>query len=203
MGTSDQRVLETKTVGRSSLTVGRLARRAGVARSTLLYYDRIGLLSPSGRSTARYRLYGADAQTRLDAIRAYRDVGLGLDEIRRLLDARHGGAAAILAERLERVNDEIARLREQQRVIVRLLHNRALLARARAIDKARWVEILAAAGLDEAQQHRWHVEFETRAPEAHRDFLESLGIPPRQVAAIRAWSTPDARRASTRTRTAR
>ena len=49
-----------------ALTVGRLAKRFGLSRSTLLYYDRLGLLCPSGRSGGDYRLYeDADAQ-RLD-----------------------------------------------------------------------------------------------------------------------------------------
>jgi len=49
-------------------TVGVLARSVGLARSTLLYYDRIGLLPPSRRSATRYRLYGEDARSRLEAI---------------------------------------------------------------------------------------------------------------------------------------
>ncbi|MFO0552482.1 MAG: hypothetical protein U0271_29100 [Polyangiaceae bacterium] len=36
--------------------------------------------------------------------------------------------------------------------------------------------------------HRWHVEFERLSPEAHRDFLESLGLPHAEVARIRDWS---------------
>ena len=171
-------------------TVSALARRAGLSRSTLLYYDRIGLLRPSGRSAARYRLYGEDARARLEAIVTYRGVGLGLHEVRALLDARGGRTAAILTERLSRLNDEIERLREQERVIVRLLSNRALFRKARALDKSGWVEILAAAGLDDAAMHRWHIEFEARAPEAHGDFLASLGIPPAEIASIRAWSRP-------------
>ncbi len=39
------------------ITIGRLARRFGLSRSTLLYYDSIGLLSPSTRSAKDYRLY--------------------------------------------------------------------------------------------------------------------------------------------------
>lgn len=39
------------------VTVGVLARRFGLARSTLLYYDRLGLLRPSSRSRAGYRSY--------------------------------------------------------------------------------------------------------------------------------------------------
>jgi DNA-binding transcriptional MerR regulator len=167
-------------------TIGALAREAGIARSTLLYYDRIGLLRPSGRSSARYRLYGPEASARLAQIRTYRGVGLGLAEIRALLAARPDRATAILAARLERLNEEIARLREQQRVIVRLCRNRAWLARTRALDQQRWIEILAASGLDREQRRRWHVEFETSAPAAHQDFLESLGMTASEIAALRA-----------------
>ena len=92
-------------------TVGALARSVGLARSTLLYYDRIGLLPPSRRSVARYRLYGEDARSRLEAIRTYRGVGLGLGEIRALLDAHGGRTAAILTDRLDQLNQEIAHLR--------------------------------------------------------------------------------------------
>jgi DNA-binding transcriptional MerR regulator len=169
-------------------TVGVLARSVGLARSTLLYYDRIGLLPASRRSTARYRLYGEEARERLKVIRTYRAVGLGLAEIRSLLDARGGSTAAILTARLERLNHEIGSLREQQRVIVRLLRNARLHRSSRTLDKRGWVRILEASGLDEAAMHRWHVEFEALAPESHQDFLESLGIPPAEIATIRGWS---------------
>jgi DNA-binding transcriptional MerR regulator len=171
-------------------TVGVLARTVGLARSTLLYYDRVGLLPPSSRSRAGYRLYGEEARMRLETIRTYRGVGLAIPEIRALLRVRDGGAASALTARLDRLNREIAALREQQRIIVRLLRNRTLLGRARALDKQGWVQILRAAGLDELAMHRWHVEFEALAPESHQDFLESLGIPAPEIEAIRAWSRP-------------
>ena len=38
---------------------GELAKSAGLSRSTLLYYDRLGLLRPVGRSESNYRLYSA------------------------------------------------------------------------------------------------------------------------------------------------
>jgi hypothetical protein len=37
----------------------------------------------------------------------------------------------------------------------------------------------------------WHIEFERTSPEAHQDFLESLGIEKDEVAAIRDWSRPE------------
>ncbi|HEY5926408.1 MAG TPA: MerR family transcriptional regulator [Kofleriaceae bacterium] len=171
-----------------SVSVGRLGRRFGLSRSALLYYDRIGLLSPSDRSSAGYRLYSNDDIKRLEAICRYRDIGLRLEQIRELLDGRASRAAELLEGRLDHLNAEIERLREQQRVIVRLLADRNKLARTRAIDKAGWVAVLRAAGLDDAAMHRWHVEFERVAPQAHQDFLDSLGLPKREVARIRRWS---------------
>ena len=103
-----------------------------------------------------------------------------------------GDSAAILTTRLDSVNEEIGRLREQQRVLVRLLGNRRAFARARAMDKEKWVALLRATGLSDGDMHRWHIEFERHAPEAHEDFLASLGIDAADRARIRRWSRPAA-----------
>jgi DNA-binding transcriptional MerR regulator len=179
-----------------SHSVGRLARRFGLSRSTLLYYDRIGLFSPPARSAAGYRVYGEREVKRLEAICRYREAGLSLEQIGQLLDGANGRTAQLLEERLDELNLEIERLREQQRIIVRLLANPRRLRGARAIDKDRWVAILRAAGLDDAAMHRWHVEFERMAPKAHQDFLESLGLPKAEVARIRRWALAPARGSS-------
>jgi DNA-binding transcriptional MerR regulator len=171
-----------------SLSVSRLGRRFGLSRSALLYYDRIGLLSPSERSRAGYRVYGERDARRLEAICRYREVGLSLEQIRELLDSGTSRTAELLQARLDQLNAEIAKLREQQRIIVRLLANGKRLRRARTIDKERWVAILRAAGLNDAAMHRWHVEFERMAPKAHQDFLESLGLPLVEVRRVRRWS---------------
>jgi MerR family transcriptional regulator, thiopeptide resistance regulator len=171
-----------------SLSVSRLGRQFGLSRSALLYYDRIGLLSPSGRSRAGYRVYGERDAKRLEAICRYREIGLSLEQIGELLDGATGRTAELLEARLDQLNAEIERLREQQRIIVRLLADRKKLRRARAIDKEGWVAILRAAGLDDDGMRRWHVEFEKMAPDAHADFLQSLGLPPAEVTKIRRWS---------------
>lgn len=171
-----------------NLSVGRLGRRFALSRSTLLYYDRIGLLSPSRRSAAGYRVYGDGDARRLEAICRYREIGLSLKQIRELLGGTTGRLAALLDARLDQLNTEIERLREQQRIIVRLLASPGKLRGVRAMDKDRWVAILRAAGLDDDTMHRWHVEFERMAPKAHHDFLESLGLPNAEVIRIRRWS---------------
>jgi hypothetical protein len=59
------------------------------------------------------------------------------------------------------------------------------------LTKETWVEILRASGLDEAGMENWHVEFERTSPEAHQDFLESIGIAPDEIDLIREWSRQD------------
>jgi DNA-binding transcriptional MerR regulator len=61
------------------------AERAGVTVRTLHHYDRLGLLSPSGRTEAGYRLYGDRDLLRLEQILALKFIGFPLREIRRLL----------------------------------------------------------------------------------------------------------------------
>ena len=73
--------------GQTVLTIGQLCRRFGLSRSTLLYYDRIGLLHPTGRSASNYRLYSdADVQ-RMERIIVFRQAGIALAKIGRILDA--------------------------------------------------------------------------------------------------------------------
>ncbi|MBL7498554.1 MerR family transcriptional regulator [Frankia sp. CNm7] len=68
------------------MTVGRVARLAGVTVRTLHHYDRIGLVRPSGRTSAGYRVYGADDLERLRWVLVYRELGFPLDEVRLLVD---------------------------------------------------------------------------------------------------------------------
>ncbi len=94
-------------------TVGEIARLAGITVRTLHHYDEIGLLNPSGRSDAGYRLYDADDIARLQQILFYRELEVPLDELRRILAdpafrrgeaLRHQrDALTIEAERLHRL----------------------------------------------------------------------------------------------------
>ncbi len=170
------------------LTISQLADRFGLSRSTLLYYDRIGLLSPSMRSGANYRLYSEADVERMEAIDVYRQAGLPLADIARVLASGESVLAERLELRLRALNDEIRKLRRQQQMIVRLLRNEAALVETGSLDKKAWVAILRATGLSEEDMERWHVEFERHTPEAHQEFLESLGIADDEIAKIRQWS---------------
>jgi DNA-binding transcriptional MerR regulator len=78
------------------MNVGALARRFRLARSTLLYYDRLGLLRPSARKANGYRDYSEADGRRLEHIALYRRAGLPLREIRALLDGPRTRVAAVL-----------------------------------------------------------------------------------------------------------
>jgi len=173
------------------LTLGQLGRRAGLARSSLLHYEALGLLAPAGRSSAGYRLYGAPELERLLTICRLRDAGLALADIRSLLDstdANQAGPAALLEKRLLELSRTIDGIREQQRALARLLAVPDMCERGRRWDKAAWVALLRQAGFDDDAMHQWHMEFERESPPAHTAFLKSLGIKPAEVAAIRRWS---------------
>jgi DNA-binding transcriptional MerR regulator len=73
-------------------TVGAVARLSHVSVRTLHHYDEVGLLPPSGRSEAGYRLYSDDDLARLARILFYRELEFGLEEIARILADPDAGA---------------------------------------------------------------------------------------------------------------
>ena len=171
------------------VTISSLAKASGLARSTLLYYDRLGLLKPSVRSGAGYRLYAPSDVERLEEICLYRQIGIPLGEIKELLDT--SGATVtmeILQRRLRRLDREIANFRRQQHTIVELLKQKQLQKGVEMLNKERWVDIMRAAGLTDEDMHNWHIQFEKMEPEAHQEFLESLGIEAPEIQNIREWS---------------
>src|SRR5919204_3638471 len=98
--------------------IGELANATGLTVRTLHHYDEIGLLVPSERTQAGYRLYGDDDVRRLYEIRALRDLGIPLNEIP---DALKGDVRATLARHLERVKHDLERQRRLQSLLQRIL----------------------------------------------------------------------------------
>lgn len=92
-------------------TVGEVAELAGVTVRTLHHYDELGLLSPSERSEAGYRLYAYADLARLQEILIWRQLRFGLSEIQSLLDDPHYDRISALARQRELVDHELERLR--------------------------------------------------------------------------------------------
>jgi len=93
------------------LTIGQLAKKAGVATSLLRYYETRGLLVPSGRTDAGYRLYAPDAEQKLRFIQRAQRLGFSLADIGRFMDelAGEGLDDAAVAHSAERRYLEIER----------------------------------------------------------------------------------------------
>jgi len=69
----------------NQISIGQLARRAGVAVDTVRYYERNQLLSPAGRLASGYRRYGEAELKRLRFIRRAKALGFKLADVRELL----------------------------------------------------------------------------------------------------------------------
>ncbi|SHH05999.1 MerR family transcriptional regulator [Massilia sp. CF038] len=98
------------------LKIGELAKRSGLTVRTLHHYDDIGLLCPSARSDAGYRLYHRDDIARLHQIQALRRFGLSLTDIGAFLDRPDGSLAAVLDRQITALDTQLqqtAQLREQ------------------------------------------------------------------------------------------
>ncbi|PJE79138.1 HTH-type transcriptional activator TipA [invertebrate metagenome] len=169
------------------LTVTRLAKKYGISRTTILYYERIGLLKPCSRLENGYRWYGDNEARRLEAIIDYRSFGVPVKHIALLLNRNDERTQErILREQFASLEKEIQKLRQQQKAIVALLEQPALLEK-NMVNKERWVEIMKAAGLSEQDMKNWHDQFERMEPAAHQEFLESLSIDKNEISDIRTW----------------
>jgi len=156
-------------------TISQLGDLFRLSRSTLLYYDALGLLSPSLRSEAGYRLYSKEDGDRLKQICMFRDLGVPLKAIRAFLGRRNDKLTPILLKRLLAINSEIDQLREQQRSILGMVETEGLLKGAKPfLPKHR--ELGKEAGIAENNFLSVHRIFQRAAPAEHKRFLKHLGF---------------------------
>jgi MerR family redox-sensitive transcriptional activator SoxR len=99
------------------LTIGEVARRAGVPTSTIRYYERVGVL-PAAERVSGQRRYDERAIQRLGVIAVAKEAGFSLDEVRTLLasadrgEPAHEGLRALAEQKLPEVDALIARAQE-------------------------------------------------------------------------------------------
>jgi len=109
------------------MTIGEVARRSGFTIKALRFYERRGLLPPSGRSAGKYRLYCEADLHRLEFIRGANALGLALDAIRELVVAAReqprGTARArllrVLGQRITQIGRQISMLTRLQKELER------------------------------------------------------------------------------------
>jgi DNA-binding transcriptional MerR regulator len=89
------------------LQIGEVARASGLTVRTLHHYDEIGLLVPSGRSDAGYRLYSDADVRRLYRILALREMGFSLEEIAATLVREGEDPRPAVRRHLERIDEQL------------------------------------------------------------------------------------------------
>jgi MerR family mercuric resistance operon transcriptional regulator len=114
----------------TELTIGALARLAGVNVETIRFYQRRGLLAKPRRRYGTIRRYGQEDLARLRFIKAAKHLGFSLDGVTALLkleDGTHCAQARVLAEeKLEDVRNKLADLRNIESVLAEMVRNCAV-----------------------------------------------------------------------------
>ncbi|MFC8514820.1 MerR family transcriptional regulator [Streptomyces sp. NPDC057257] len=102
--------------GTGLFTIGELARSTGLTVRTIRYWSDEGVLSPVGRSQGGYRLYDAESAARLELIRTLRELGLGLADVRKVLDGERT-VAEVAAAHVVALDAQIRSLRVTRAVL--------------------------------------------------------------------------------------
>jgi DNA-binding transcriptional MerR regulator len=121
------------------LKVGELAALAGLTVRTLHHYDSIGLLQPSARSDAGYRLYDRNDVARLHQIQALRSFGMSLADVGLYLDSPAGSPLAVVERQLAALDRQ---MREAEQMRKRLLRLHSELADGGQPDLSTWLDSL-------------------------------------------------------------
>lgn len=97
-------------MNRSMLTVKQLSKLAGVTPRTLHHYDEIGLLKPTRVGDNGYRYYGEESVLRLQQILFYRELGIPLEDIKKIMGRRDFDVMGALRSHKEALQKQVARL---------------------------------------------------------------------------------------------
>jgi DNA-binding transcriptional MerR regulator len=108
---------ERSDVQQEQWKVGQLSRLTGVSVRALHHYEEIGLLTPSGRNEAGYRLYNRDDVVRLGQIKLLQNLGCRLEEIRSCLTRPDFSPHDVVRMHLARLKEQMA---WQQKLCARL-----------------------------------------------------------------------------------
>lgn len=169
-------------------SISKLGNEFNLSRSTLLYYESIGLLKASERTKANYRIYSEKDRERLQLICLYREAGVPLEQIAKLLESEPGSEEDILKKRLVELNNQLYVLRLQQKILIEMLKSKNCNLVTPILDKSTFLSVLTASGVQGDVLTKMHIEFEKVSPEGHQMFLEFLGIDKDLINEIRKYS---------------
>jgi Cu(I)-responsive transcriptional regulator len=109
----------------NGLTIGRLAKQAGLGIETVRFYERQGLIAPPPRTDSNYRIYPEEEVNRLKFIKRSKDLGFTLREIKELLWLQHDPhttKADIKTRTVEKIEDIKKKVQDLTRIQKALEH---------------------------------------------------------------------------------
>src|SRR5215813_8327629 len=113
--------MKTLTDTEEKLTIQEVARRSGLAESTLRYYEKIGLIAPIERdSSSKHRRYSPATVEVIEVLACLRGAGMGIADMRRYLENMKlgknaaGDQRALFERHSDRVKEQIDALQKQQ-----------------------------------------------------------------------------------------
>jgi len=119
----DSALLTKKQNSPKGMSIGHLAKEAGIGVETIRFYERETLLPRPQRTESNYRHYGQDALDRLRFIKHAKELGFTLEEIRRLLrlsensHADAGDFHALATEKIRWIEERIRQLQQMRDVL--------------------------------------------------------------------------------------
>jgi len=104
-------------------TIRDLCKISKLSRSTILYYDSLGLLKPTERSAANYRIYSDESLEVLRKICLYREAGVSLEDIGSLIAAPENDDTKIhiLESTLLRLNNLARTVQKKQNMVIDMI----------------------------------------------------------------------------------
>lgn len=166
------------------VTIGKLTKKYRLSRSTLLYYDKLGLLKPSERNDSNYRLYSEEDIKKLEFILRHREAGISLDDISKLMHLEQNNITDILSDRLKTIQSEVFLLKKQENMILSVLINEVTIGKQENFDRKSWTSLLKNLGYSEEDLTEWHIAFEKKSSQAHKLFLKALGMSDKERAEL-------------------
>ncbi|MCP4163611.1 MAG: MerR family transcriptional regulator [Deltaproteobacteria bacterium] len=154
-------------------SVSEVTKKIGVARSTLLYYERINLIDPERDPDNGYRVYSQDDLNRLVLLKQLQKAGLTLSECRRFLEGKPD--MELVEERLTNIEQELVEMKMARDLLRSIYH--------RFTGKNPPEE-------EVADLRKWHADFEKRAADAHYNWLQEMGFSAKEALYIR-WVSRD------------
>ncbi len=154
-------------------SVSEITKKIGVARSTLLYYERINLVSPERDPENGYRVYSQEDLNRLVLLKQLQKAGLTLSECRRFLEGDPD--MELVEERLTNLEQDLVEMK-MARDLLRSIYQR--FTGKKPPDE------------EVPDLRKWHADFEKRAADAHYNWLQQMGFSAKEALYIR-WVSRD------------